>query len=127
VELAAVIAVMLLTLVTAFQAALALGAPLGRAAWSGKHPGVLPPRLRVASGVAALVIYPLIMFVVLAAGGLIGWPWSSGTARIVMWALAGLFALGAAANAASRSSAERIWAPVALGVAVCCAVIARAL
>jgi len=118
---------MLLTLVTAFQAALALGAPLGKAAWSGKHQGVLPPRLRVASGVAALVIYPLLIVLVLAAGGLIGWPWSSGAARIVMWVLAGLFTLGTVANAASRSPAERIWAPVSLGVAVCCALVARAL
>ena len=41
--------------VALFQLALALGAPLGRAAWGGTHVGTLPTELRVASGVAVLV------------------------------------------------------------------------
>jgi hypothetical protein len=41
-----------------------------------------------------------------------------------MWVLAGFFTLGALANLASRSKVERIWGPISLIVAVCCAVIA---
>jgi hypothetical protein len=41
-----------------------------------------------------------------------------------MWALTGFFALGAVANFASRSPIERIWGPVALGIAVCCGIVA---
>jgi hypothetical protein len=44
-----------------------------------------------------------------------------------MWALAALLALGALANLISRSKVERIWAPVALATAICCAVIAMSM
>ena len=55
-QIAALVAVVLLGVIVVFQAALALGAPLGYAAWGGAHPGALPPRLRTASAVTALVI-----------------------------------------------------------------------
>jgi hypothetical protein len=121
---AAFVAVALLVVIAVFQAALALGAPLGYAAWGGRHPGVLPTRLRVASAVAALVIYPLIILAVLAAAGLIGADWLPIDPRVLMWGLAAFLALGALANFASRSPRERIWGPVALAVALCGAVIA---
>lgn len=126
-QTAAVVAVALLVVVWAFQVALAAGAPLGKAAWGGAHHGVLPVRLRVASGVAALVVYPLAILFVLACSGLIEADWLPGAGRGAMWALTGFFGLGTVANLASRSPVERIWAPVALGIAVCCAVIAVAL
>lgn len=93
---AVIVAVLLLALVAVLQVALALGAPLGKAAWGGQHDGVLPTRLRVASGVAGVVVYPLIIVAVLAAAG----RWSPGTGREVAWALAGLFVVGGLANAA---------------------------
>lgn len=126
--LAALIAVGLLAVIVVFQIALALGAPLGYAAWGGRHPGVLPARLRTASGVAALVIYPLIAWTVLGAAGVIetGWPPPSIRAPL-MWGLAGFLPLGALANFASRSPRERIWGPVALAIAVCSGVIALGL
>ena len=40
--------------IAGFQLALALGAPLGHAAWGGAH-RVLPHRLRLASAIAAVV------------------------------------------------------------------------
>jgi len=40
--------------IAVFQLAIALGAPLGRAAWGGAHVR-LPPNLRVASAVAAVI------------------------------------------------------------------------
>jgi hypothetical protein len=121
---AAIVAVALLGVIVLFQVALALGAPLGYAAWGGRHPGVLPTRLRVASGVAALVAYPVIILAVLGAAGLIGGDWLPVDPRVLMWVLAAFLGLGAIANFASRSPRERIWGPVALAVAICCAVIA---
>lgn len=121
---AAIIAAALLGVIIVFQLALAFGAPLGYAAWGGQHPGVLPMRLRVASGVAALVIYPLIILAVLGAAGLIDADWLPGSGAEMMWVLSVLLVLGAVANFASRSPRERFWGPVALAIAACCAIIA---
>ena len=121
---AAIVAVLLLGVIVVFQAALALGAPWGSAAWGGRNPGVLPLNLRIASGVAAVVIYPIIVLLVLAAAGLIGREWVPVDLAIVMWVLAALLTFGALANFASRSPRERFWGPVALAIAVCCAIIA---
>lgn len=121
-EAAAVIAVVLLGALAVFQVALALGAPAGAAAWGGTHPGVLPTRLRVASAVAGVVVYPLIGLLILDSGGVVDIGWQ--VSQWWLWALAVLFLLGTLANAASRSKVERLWAPVSLGIAVCCGVIA---
>ena len=121
---AAVVAVVLLAAIVLFQLALAVGAPLGFAAWGGQNPGVLPTRLRIASGVVAIVIYPIIILLVLASAGLIEVGWLPVDGSAIMWGVAGLLTLGALANFASRSPRERFWGPVALVIAVCCAVIA---
>lgn len=123
-KISAIVAVLLVVVVVIFQIALALGAPFGRAAWGGRHDGALPPRLRIASGVSALIIYPLIAVAVLEVSGVADWdvvPWSDSA---VMWALTGLFVLGGLANLASRSPRERYWAPVSLAIAICCAIVA---
>ncbi len=86
--IAAIVAVVLLSIIAAFQLALALGAPWGEAAWGGQNPGVLPRGLRIASGIAALVVYPLIMLVVLAGAGLIDDDWLPVDTTVLMWALA---------------------------------------
>lgn len=52
----------------AFQAALALGAPLARASWGGVHEGKLPKGLRIASGVA-VGVHLLAALIVLGRGG----------------------------------------------------------
>jgi hypothetical protein len=122
--IAGIVAVVLLGVIAIFQAALALGAPWGEAAWGGQNPGVLPRNLRIASGIAAIVIYPLIILLVMAGAGLIDDGWVPVDVTIAMWLLAGLLTVGAIMNALSRSPRERLWAPVALAVAICCAVIA---
>ena len=122
--IAGIVAVVLLGVIAIFQAALALGAPWGEAAWGGQNPGVLPRNLRIASGIAAIVIYPLIILLVMAGAGLIDDGWVPVNITIVMWILAALLTVGAVMNAISRSPRERLWAPVALVVAICCAVIA---
>jgi len=85
---------------------------------------VLPMRLRIASGVAAVAIYPLVIALVLAAAGIIGDDWLPVDGTLAMWVLAGLLTLGAVANFVSRSPPERRWGPVALTTAMCCAIIA---
>lgn len=117
-------AAVLLGTVAVFQAALALGAPWGAAAWGGQHPGVLPRRLRIASGVAAVAIYPIVIALILAAAGVIDDGRVPVDSTVVVSAFAVLLGLGALANFASRSPRERWWGPVALAVAVSCAVIA---
>jgi hypothetical protein len=101
-NIAAFVGVALLGVVAIFQAALALGAPWGSGAWGGQHPGVLPARLRIASGVAALTVYPFAILAVLAASGIIGRGWLRLDDKLVMWVLAGLLGLGAVANFVSR-------------------------
>jgi hypothetical protein len=121
---AAILASVLLVAIMAFQLALAFGAPWGAAAWGGQNPGVLPQRLRIASGVVALVVYPLVIALVLAAAGMIDDGWLPVDGTLIMWGLAGLLGLGAVMNFASRSRPERRWGAVALTIALCCALIA---
>lgn len=120
---AALLAVVLVTIVAVFQLALALGAPLGKAAWGGRNEAVLPTRLRIASGLAAIAVYPFIALYVLASADLIDWDWLP-TGATGMWVLTGFFTLGTVANLASRSKIERIWAPISFAIAACCAIIA---
>jgi hypothetical protein len=123
-EIAGIVAAVLIVAVAVFQLALALGAPAGFAAWGGWHEGRLPTRLRVASGLVGVVVYPLILLFVLASAGLIDAAWLPGTGRLGMWILTGLFTLGALANFASISKRERYWGPVSLGIAICCGIVA---
>lgn len=125
-SVAALVAVTLLAVVAAFQLALAVGTPWGAAAWGGQNPGVLPTRLRVASGVAGLVIYPLLIVLVASAAEWVSIGWLSDLGSLPMWILTALLGLGALANFASRSPRERVWGPVAVAVAICCAILALA-
>jgi hypothetical protein len=108
----------------AFQAAIALGAPVGRAAWGGRHPGRLPRNLRVASALA-VVVYLVASLIVLDRAGvpLIDLP--DAVAVWGTWALVVLLGLGAVMNFASSSPYERFgWAPLALVMGVMTLVIA---
>ena len=108
----------------AFQAALALGAPLGRASWGGAHEGKLPRGLRIASGVA-VGFHALAALIVLGRGGYRVAPLPGGVLRWGTWALAGLLLAGAVPNFASSSKWERFgWGPVTLILAVLCLFVA---
>jgi len=74
--------------------------------------------------VAAVLIYPGIMLAVAEKSDLVGTHLVPGDRDVVMWALTVLFALGAVANLASRSSLERVWSPVSMALSICCALIA---
>ncbi len=121
---AAVAAAFGFLVIAAFQAALAAGAPLGRAAWGGKATH-LPNRLRIASGVA-VVFWLLAALVVLARAGFDVAPVPDAIARWGTWALVVLLPIGALMNFASSSSWERfLWGPLAAAMAVLCFVVAQ--
>ena len=107
-----------------FQLALALGAPLGHAAWGGAQE-TLTPGLRVGSAVS-VPFYMLAIGVILRRAGM-NVPWvASGVARIGAWALVVLLLLSALGNLASQSSWERyLMAPLALVLAALCFLVAR--
>lgn len=95
----------LLGLLALFQLSLALGAPLGRFAWGGRH-RVLPARLRIGSAVSIL-IYALIGVIAwdrVRAIDVFGEPFS----EVAMWVVFGYFVLGILMNAISRSKPERL-------------------
>lgn len=88
-----------------FQAALAVGAPWGRAAYGGQHPGPLPSRLRTVSAVASAAYA--------AAAVTLASDATSERARgRLLRVVVGLVGTGTLVNAASRSPVERaVWTP----------------
>lgn len=102
--------------IATFQAALALGAPLGRAAWGGKS-RELPPNLRRASAVA-IVIWLLAAIAMLGRAGVVAVAVPDVVLVWGAWALVIVSVLGAIVNAASSSPWERFgWAPLSLALA----------
>jgi hypothetical protein len=110
--------------IAAFQVALALGAPLGRAAWGGTYTH-LPMGLRIASAFA-VGVWVLAALIVLGRAGFQVSPLPSAFYRWGTWILVGVLPLGALMNFASPSSWERfLWGPVALILAGLCLLVAR--
>lgn len=123
-RIAAVAAALGFLVMAAFQAALALGAPLGSAAWGGAHEGQLPMGLRIASAVA-VAVYSLFALLVLGRGGFQGVPLPYGVLRWGTWVLVVLMILGMFMNVASSSGWERfLWGPWALIEGVLCLFVA---
>lgn len=119
---AAVIALVTLALLAAFQLLLALGAPLGRFAWGGQHQ-VLPSRLRAGS-VASIALYAVFATVIADRVGLIE-VLPDVVSGVATWVLVGYFLLGVVMNAISRSVPERLtMAPVSAVLAIACAIVA---
>jgi hypothetical protein len=123
VESAAAISAVGFVVIAVFQAALAAGAPLGRAAWGGRT-AVLPARLRRSSAVA-FVIWLVAAAIILGRAGLIDVPLPGVALTVGAWVLVVLSALGSLVNVASSSPWERFgWAPLAATLAVLSAVVA---
>ena len=112
--------------IAVYQVALALGVPFGSTAWGGTHPGTLPPGLRVASAVGA-VLWGLAALIILQRVGLSSFvPFGRTFVRRATWTLVVLSFMSAVANLASQSAARRfILAPVAMALAVLCFIVAR--
>ena len=122
--LAASTAAVILTGLILFQILLALGYPLGDAAWGGYYT-VLPASLRIASLLSAC-LYAAIIAIALTSAGFVRAPFAPGFVRIILWALTALFFLGTLMNLASQSIWERvIWAPLAFALAACCYILVR--
>ena len=126
-RIAAVVAASLLGAIAAFQLALALGMPASGMVWGGQYEGKLPVGLRITSGVAGLVIYPLATLLILEAAGVTDFEGVPDVGPVGMWVFTGLFAFGGLLNLVSRSKAERVWAPVSMVIAVCCGIVAAGL
>lgn len=123
-EAAAIMAAAGFVGIAIFQAALALGAPLGAAAWGGTHPGRLPSRLRVASSFAC-VVWLFAAVIVLERGGSDISSLPPALAEWGTWVLVVLLPIGALLNLASRSRWERfLWGPLALVLAAVCLIVA---
>jgi hypothetical protein len=104
---AAVLAAVLFVGMGAFQASLALGAPIGAHVLGGRHQGTLPNRLRAFSAIAAAILVGGAL-VILARAGAIGWP--DGAAGLLIplsWAIAAFLVLNTLGNLASKSRIER--------------------
>lgn len=121
---AAIAAAVGLLAIAGFQAALALGAPLGRAAWGGTRTH-LSTGLRIASGVA-VVLWVVAALIVLGRAGSQVSPIPDAIARWGTWVVVGVLSVGALMNFASSSPWERfLWGPLALLLAVLCFFVAR--
>ncbi|MDD7940267.1 hypothetical protein PHK61_17725 [Actinomycetospora lutea] len=95
-----------------FQACLASGAPWGRVAYGGTHPGRLPEKLRRISGVAAPVYAASALAVATGAG-------PPRVRRAALSGLAAFMAVGTVLNGVSRSPGERlVWTPFCAVTAV---------
>ena len=120
---AAVAAAIGFLVIAVFQTALALGAPLGRAAWGGAVE-TLPSRLRRASAASA-VIWLVAAVVILGRAGIEIVPLPAVITSVGAWVLAVLSALGAIVNFASSSRWERFgWGPLALVLALLSLIVA---
>jgi hypothetical protein len=120
---AAVLAAAGFLVIAGFQVALALGAPLGHAAWGGKH-ARLPTRLRIGSAVAT-VIWLLAALIVLGRAGFEVSPFPDVVEPWGTWILVGLLPVGALMNFASSSRWERyLWGPLASILALLTLVVA---
>lgn len=107
----------LTALVIVFQCALAAGAPWGHLAMGGKFPGRLPVPMRLACLLQIAVLWLLAAVVWCRAG--LGWPQWQPLAHNAIWGVVGFSVLSVALNLATPSKAERrLWAPVAIGLAL---------
>jgi hypothetical protein len=122
---AAVLAAILFAGMAAFQASLALGAPLGAHVLGGRYRGALPNRLRAFSAIAAAILVGGAL-VILARAGAIGWPvGATGLLVPAAWAIAAFLVLNTLGNLASKSRLERtVFAATTASLAVLSAYVA---
>ncbi len=114
----AILASLVVGLVIILQLLLALGLPLGQAAWRGRY-RVLPTNLRWAS-LATVAVLGLAAWVVLARAGLVAPGAESVAIGVATWVLAGFWSLNTLGNLTSRSPAELYgMTPVTLLLVVC--------
>lgn len=121
IQIAASVLVIIAAIVSAFQIALAAGAPWGEWAFGGQHPGTLPRQFRVSSALS-VVVYAL---QIAHFGSVASWwsaPFGDTASGILNWVFVAFFGLGTIMNGISRSRKERfLWTPV-VALSLVCAV-----
>ena len=123
IEISAIVACLVLLGLGVFQLFLALGYPIGRFAWGGKH-NVLPKKLRIGS-VISILLYIVFAVFILSGSGIIDNVTNMQVTNVAIWVLAVYFTLGVLMNSISRSKSERaVMTPTALVLAICCILIA---
>lgn len=121
---AALYAVIGFAILFLFQVLLAVGVPLGKAAFGGAS-AALSPQLRAASALSALLILGAIWTVLARSGRIAAGRRARSISRWLIWGFAALFSLSAFANFTSSSPWERFgWGPFAVGLVACCVIVA---
>lgn len=116
-EIYAILAVIVLFLLSVFQILLIAGLPIGKFAWGGAH-DVLPNQLRIAS-IFSIVLYVVFALFILNKASVVAYINNSQVVTVGMWVFTAYFLLGVFMNAISRSKPERLlMTPVALLLAV---------
>jgi phosphate starvation-inducible membrane PsiE len=106
--------VAVLAIVSLFQIALILGAPMGEYAFGGQVKGKLPIKMRIGS-VISLGLYFAQIGHYLAQAGVLTKFFDTQVNSVVNWVFVGIAALALLMNSISRSEKERkLWVPVAL-------------
>ena len=106
--------VAMISILIAFQVAIALGAPLGKYAYGGQNIGRLPNKLRITSVISVLILLAM-QGHVLAQVGILTPLLAADQGKIANYAIVAFFAIGTLVNLVSRSKAERnIWTPFGL-------------
>ncbi len=95
----------LTVIITGFQLALALGAPLGEYTLGGRFPGKLPGKMRVAALIQILILL-LFAAIVISKSGL-AFESFYNVARIGIWFVFAFFIFGSIVNFSSPSKKEK--------------------
>lgn len=120
--IAAIAFVVLATLAALFQLALVAGAPWGEVTLGGRYKGALPPRMRAAPLVSAVVLLAFAAVVLARAELAFG---SHGGASRLIWVVVAYCVLGSLMNFVTPSKRERaLWLPVVAAMLACSLVVA---
>ena len=122
-SIAAIIFVLLISVVVLFQLALSAGVPWGAIAMGGRFPGKFPVGMRVAAFAQALVLSLLAPIVPVHAK--LVFPEFYTSSHVGIWVVVVVFSLSLVMNFATPSKWERIiWAPVAAILLTCTLIVA---
>ncbi|MCB0910870.1 MAG: hypothetical protein KDB60_04550 [Propionibacteriaceae bacterium] len=126
-EVAAILAAVLLAAVAAVQLALVFGAPWGDHVYGGRAEtdnGRLAPRYRAMSA-AAVPLLLAAAAIILSRAGVVSWFGSDGWVAVASWVVFGYLVLNTIANVASTSRIERFgMGSLSAGAAICTLVVA---
>jgi len=114
----AILGAILFGIIALMTLAVTLGAPLGEFTLGGKHK-ILPPRMRIASGIS-FFIQLLAIFVILQVGGFITLPLPLPAARGICMFFAAYLAVNTIMNLLSDSKKEKyVMTPLSVIAAIC--------